>query len=93
MNPERIIEMLREVDGTSEVYQVVARFKLHRKTKEGKTQQVTVEIFDAGPDSLGRYCCVATADDGRKATCNPDTSIEYVLMQMHWHDLDKPARK
>lgn len=90
MTETEIIEELKKVDGVFETYHVLSTFKFHRKVKDGNVQTVTVEVLDAGPNSKQdlRYHCFATADDGRTATGNPDSSIEYALMNMHWEHLD-----
>jgi hypothetical protein len=90
MTEEEIVENLKKVDGASEVYHVVSRFVLLRKTNDDNDQEVTVEILDAGPHANQnlRYHCMAKADDGRTATGNPDSSIELALMNMHWEHLD-----
>ena len=89
MTPENIIEKLKQLEGVFEVYQVVSTFKLHRRAEDGESQEVTVEILDAGPTVSERYSCRAISNDGRTATGNPQTSIEYAMMHTHWHDLDK----
>jgi hypothetical protein len=90
MSEEEIIEELKKVDGAFEVYGVVSRFKFYRRIEGDKTQEVSVEVLDAGPNANPslRYHCMASADDGRTATGNPDSSIEYALMNMHWEHLD-----
>lgn len=93
MTEEEIIEELKKVDGAFEVYYVVSQFKFLRKTESDNTQEVSVEILDAGPNANPnlRYHCTARADDGRTATGNPDSSIEHALMNMHWEHLDWPV--
>jgi hypothetical protein len=90
MTEAEIIEKLKEVDGAHEVYHVISRFTLLRRTDDGNNQEVTVEILDAGPNANQnlRYHCMAKADDGRSATGNPDSSIEFALMNVHWEHLD-----
>ena len=89
MTPENIVEKLKQLEGVFEVYHVVSTFKLYRRTEDGESQEVTVEILDAGPTVSERYFCRATSNDGRTATGNPQTSIEYAMMHTHWNDLDK----
>ncbi len=66
----------------------VTTFKCYRKTADGRTQEVTVEILDAGPEVEGdRYRCVARSD-GKAASGNPHDRVEVVLSSVHWWDLD-----
>lgn len=94
MTAVEIIEELKKVDGVYETYQVISTFQFFRKAKNGNNQTVTVEIFDAGQNSDPhfRYHCSAISDDGRSATCNPDSSIENALSCMHWEHLDWEER-
>ncbi len=66
----------------------VTTFKCYRETRDGGTQEVTVEILDAGPEVEGdRYRCVARSD-GKAASGNPADRVEVVLSSVHWWNLD-----
>jgi hypothetical protein len=89
MNNDEIINRLKKATGAFEVYHKTS-FQCFRTAKDGSVQDVTVEIWDGGPDidpNL-RYTCIAKTTDGRSATGNPDYSIEAVLSTVHWGDLD-----
>ena len=66
----------------------VTTFKCYRETAGGRTQEVTVEIQDEGPEVEGaRYSCVARSDDGKAASGNPADRVEVALSFVHWGDL------
>ena len=90
MTPAEIIKYLKTIDGVYETYQIISTFQFHRKTQNGESQTVTVEILDAGPnsDKNYRYHCFARANDGRIAAGNPDFSVQSALSCMHWEHLD-----
>lgn len=90
MTEAEIIEKLKKVDGAFAAYHVISRFIFLRNAKDGHIQEVSVEILDAGPDANPsmRFHCRVRDDDGRTAAGNPDSSIEYALMHMHWEQLD-----
>ena len=53
-----------------------ASFRCFRKDNNGNTQEVEVEILDAGPDDPElRYHCTAKSEDGKTATGNPASII------------------
>jgi hypothetical protein len=86
-----IIATLKDVGKLFEVNQLTKVFKCYRNDKQGGVQMVTVELYDAGPDSDPqlRYHCVAKTDTGKSASGNPGPSIAVVLATVHWWDLDK----
>ncbi len=90
MNTEEIISGLKQEADFSEVYQKTS-FHCIRTDKNCSRQEVEVNILDAGPDvnQSFRYFCIAKSEDGKIATGNPDSSIELVLMHVHWHNLDR----
>jgi hypothetical protein len=75
-----------------EVYEVTT-YKGFREPQGGGVQEVTVEVWDRGPD-FGelRFSVKATDDEERLATGNPGSTLENAIMNVHWFDLDKPAR-
>ena len=88
---QNAITKLREVvPGRPEVYEKT-EFSCYRTRKDGSMQNVTVTILDAGINSPAnlRYHVHAEADDGAKATGNPENSIETALSIVHWGDLDR----
>jgi hypothetical protein len=94
MDNQAIIGRLKKVTGSYEVHHKTS-FQCFRRAKDGSDQDVTVEIWDAGPDVNPnlRYTCVAKAVDGRSATGNPDFSIDAVLTHVHWSELDAETPK
>jgi hypothetical protein len=89
MSPTEIINQLKKTIGAFEGYHTTS-FKFHRNMKSGDTQDVTVEILDAGSDvdSQLRYHCIARTEDGKVATGNPASSIDEVISLVQWHKLD-----
>jgi hypothetical protein len=69
--------------------QMLRTYQCQRTTKSGETQNVTIQVEDAGPDAVNslRYSVIATAD-AKQASGNPDRSIEAALSAVHWWDLD-----
>ena len=89
MNIEKVLTKLKKHANFFEVYQKTT-FSCCRTDKNGNTQKVEVDILDAGPDEPQlRYHCVARSEDGKRATGNPHSTIDMVLMAVHWYDLDK----
>jgi hypothetical protein len=90
MNTEKVISDLKKLANFFEVYQTTT-FEGFRTDKSGNTQKVYISILDAGPNEnpLLRYHCVARSEDGKMATGNPDSSIDMVLLNVHWNNLDK----
>jgi len=70
-----------------ELYQVT-RFSGFRTGRDGKLQEVTIEIFDAGESTTLRFHCVARTEDGRMATGNPEKTVDVAIACVHWNELD-----
>lgn len=89
MNTGGVITELKNYANFFEVYHKTT-FECYRKDKNGNTREVEVSILDAGPDENPqlRYHCVARSEDGKMATGNPDSSIDMVLLHVHWNNLD-----
>ena len=70
----------------------VTMFKCFRETADGRSQEVTVEIYDSGPEVLEQshryYYCVARGEDGKATSANSAESVTKVLASVHWEDLD-----
>jgi hypothetical protein len=69
----------------------VTRFKCYREATDGRTLEVTVEIYDSGPDmeeQTRRYYCVARSKDGKATSGNSADSVTKVLAAVHWWELD-----
>ena len=70
----------------------VTMFKCFRQTADGRSQEVTVEIYDSGPEVFGQtrryYYCVARGEDGKATSANSAASVTKVLTTLHWEDLD-----
>lgn len=89
MDSYRAINELRKHAGFFEVYEVTT-FQAYRRTKAGGTQDVKIEILDAGPDAdQERYMCIATSDDGKTAAGNSADSIDVAVAIVHWYKLDQ----
>jgi len=88
----KLIDDLETKANCTQVYHV-SSFQCFRKTKNGDTQEVRIEVRDAGPNSPQgalRYHVVAmTADGTRSATGNPANSIHLALAFVRWGDLEK----
>ena len=91
MEVENTIATLKGLKGPKifEVYHCTT-FKGYRERRDGVNQELTIEIFDAGPDvgSGNRYSCAVTAANGKKAIGNAAESIDVALSIVHWGDLD-----
>jgi hypothetical protein len=70
----------------------VTMFKCFRETADGRSQEVTVEIYDSGPEVLEQtrryYYCVARGEDGKATSANSAESVTKVLATLHWGELD-----
>jgi hypothetical protein len=91
MDTATIISELKKHAGFFEVHHQTT-FECVRTAENGETQEVTVEILDAGPNvrpAKLRYHCRATTTDGKMATGNPEESIEDAILHVHWWDLDR----
>lgn len=88
MNIEEIFAQLKKYANIFEVYQKIT-FTGYREDKNGNTQEVEVDILDAGPNrSEHRYRCIARSEDGKMATGNPESTIDMALLHVHWNNLD-----
>ena len=70
----------------------VSMFKCFRETADGRTQEVSVEIYDSDPSVLEQsrryYYCVARSEDGKATSANSAESVSKVLASVPWEDLD-----
>jgi hypothetical protein len=70
----------------------VTMFKCFRESADGRTQEVTVEIYDSEPEVLEQtpryYYCVARGEDGKATSANSAESVTKVLASVHWGELD-----
>ena len=76
------LETLRGLKDKANFFEVyhVTTFRCFRNAKKGGVQDVTVEVWDAGPDhSSGRYTVVAKSADGHSASGNSAPSIDVAL--------------
>jgi ketosteroid isomerase-like protein len=92
MEPDLVIAYLNNLPRLFEAAHVTT-FKCYRQSADGRTQEVTVEIHDAGPRGdpeayPPRYRCIARSDDGKTASGNSADRIDVVLATLHWQDLD-----
>ena len=72
---------------------LVRTYSVHRITKSGVDQMVTVKVFDRGPNctQFSRFMCSAKRDhDGKGTSGNEADTIEAALFNLaiHWSDLD-----
>jgi hypothetical protein len=88
MDDDEMLRKLTEVGGFAELYRITT-FKGYRTNKRGQTYEVTVELYDRGPDHQYRYHIVATDEFGHMATGNPDATINDAIAFTHWENLDK----
>jgi len=88
MDIKVIISQLKQQGNLFEVYQKTS-FKCYRKDSNDNSQEVDVDILDAGPDEPKlRYRCIAKSEDGKMATGNPESTIDLALLHVHWNNLD-----
>ena len=87
MEAHVVVALLKHVPRLFEAAHVTT-FKCYRKSADGRTQEVTVEILDRGLGDSPRYSCVARSDDGKTASGNSADRIDVVLHTLHWGDLD-----
>jgi hypothetical protein len=94
MTPEMVqtLDDLTSKANCIEAFHVTA-YQCLRKSKGGGTQEIRVEVRDAGPNSANgalRYHVVAMSADGtRSASGKPANSVHLALAFVHWSDLDK----
>jgi hypothetical protein len=90
MDPESAaIDQLRTLAGFFDACRILT-YHCHRKGPSGGTQEVRIEILDAGPEAgIGRYLASALADDGRVAEGAPAPTIKGALTAVHWEGLDR----
>ncbi len=89
MDPLKVIGLLRDIDGMQEIAHVTT-FRCYREVGGAGMKEVTVEIYDHGPEAgFSRYHCIATTEDGKTAMGNPGGSLEEVIAMVHWGDLDR----
>jgi hypothetical protein len=87
-----ISEMIEQIQGFGKMSDVrhVTTFKGQRRSRDGRTREVTVQIQDAGARAQGtRYCITATDEDGREAIGGPHDGIGTALHSLPWKDLDE----
>jgi hypothetical protein len=91
MDIENTIAKLKGLKGAKifEAYHCTT-IRAYRKRRDGVSQELTIEILDAGPDvgSANRYSCTVSAANGKKAIGNAAESIDAALDVVHWVDLD-----
>lgn len=90
MDRSELLRRLRLDGGLLEVSQVTY-YKGYRKDRTGAVYEVTVEVWDAGPDvepREHRFSIRASDDDGRTADGCSAASLEQALTTVRWADLD-----
>ena len=66
----------------------VTIFKGSRRRSDGNDRELTIEIWDDGPDNPFRWMVTAEDDEGHHAEGNPGSDLETTMATVHWHDLD-----
>ena len=91
MHQHELIDRLKEVTRASGVYEV-RTFRAHRSRPNGDHQDLTIEIWDAGPAGGDARWIVEARDsnrqDGPVAMCNPAGSLAIAITTTHWQHLD-----
>ena len=91
INTDAVIAQLNRLPRTHSALRV-SMFKCFRETADGRTQEVSVEIYDSGPSVLEQsrryYYCVARGQDGKATSANSAESVSKVLASVPWEDLD-----
>lgn len=87
MDISKVIKEIKDHD-FFEVYHKTS-FKCYKDNDDGSSQQVDIDIFDAGSEKGNlRYSIEARAENGNFATGNPASSIDEALDIVHWGDLN-----
>ena len=88
---EKTLETLRFLKKAGAVFEVgaVTTFHCARRSKGGDEFMITVEVYDAGPDSSARYIVTAKRKDGKAATSgNSHERLDAAIAMVHWGELD-----
>ena len=80
------INRLKDVSGILAVRDIVAMVKCDRRTRDGMTQRVIIEIFYRTPAFANRYEIQAKA--GSKSATGRADSLDEALRSVHWQNLD-----
>lgn len=84
---EEILSRLGEASG-ADVAQVVHRYRGHRRSPEGRTTEITIELL-RGPSG---FTVEARTDDGRRAPSGePTWDLAAAMATTDWSGLDRPA--
>jgi hypothetical protein len=86
-----LLALLPEYAGFFEVNEL--KFKCCRKARDGSTQEVWIEVTDAGPNAYSaehRYSVVAKTHDGRETQLKSGPSLKIALGIVAWQMLDSP---
>jgi hypothetical protein len=97
MDTDEVIAYLNDLPRLFEAANVT-RFRCYREAADGRTQEVTVEIYDGGPIieqqddgqevEVRRYHCVARSNDGKAVSGYSADKVSTVLSTVHWWELD-----
>ena len=81
-----MFEKVREVSGCNELYEVVRTYRGYRDRPDGEMPFTTMEVLH--DRHSGRWVIKAEDEDGRRATGNPEPSLDVALATTHWSALD-----
>ena len=91
MDTDDTIDLLKRASKCSELAQLTT-FRGYRTDERGGEREVTIRLYDAGPDPAVahiRYAVVAEDEEGRLATGNEAPTIDQAINDVHWDALDR----
>lgn len=73
----------------------VATFRGRRKSADGRTREITVDIHDEGVTALSgtRYTVIVRDDCGVEVHSAPSDTIEAALQTLRWSNLDHTTQR
>jgi hypothetical protein len=84
-------EIMQTQGKLESIAEEIHRFKGFRTNKNDETLKVKVSTFDVGEDCTNpdlRYYCEIRQEDGKTASGNSADSVDSVLVNVNWYDLD-----
>lgn len=88
-DPLSQLESLKKWGKLSELYHVTT-YQGVRPRADGYEEEVTIKIYDAGPNNqpVGQYFIEVEAESGKTARCNITDGLDAAIATVHWADLD-----